>query len=162
MSTEQLTLDPVAGQPRKHQQQLRAITHMHIFELHLCRRYLGSLSPSRRVPVCAHCRLTRHCRMASIRRKLVLATKCANFTSQKSQSRQAPAKLTSPLDGQESGQAPGSSAGGSSGATLYSWMRSTALNAFSARLASRTCEQHANPMEFIARKPPLSNADQPL
>lgn len=46
---------------------------------------------------------------------------------------------TSPLEGQESGQAPGISAGASSGATLYSWMRSTALKAFSARLASRTC-----------------------
>mmetsp|Transcript_2918 Transcript_2918/g.8531 ORF Transcript_2918/g.8531 Transcript_2918/m.8531 type:complete len:294 (-) Transcript_2918:2906-3787(-) len=49
-----------------------------------------------------------------------------------------PSNRTSPLEGQESGQAPGRSAGGSSGATVYSLMRSTLLNAFSARLASRT------------------------
>ena len=44
-----------------------------------------------------------------------------------------------------SGQEPGSSAGGSSGATVYSCMRSTELNAFSARLASRTCPAAAVP-----------------
>ena len=52
----------------------------------------------------------------------------------------------SPLAGQESGQAPGSSGGASSGAVLYSFMRSTELNAFSARLASRTWRtQHGSP-----------------